>query len=286
MAQASRRPTAVDEGVVIEDVTVVSPERPAPLPHATVVLREGRIAAIATHLVAGSRAQRIDGRGRFLIPGLIDSHVHVGDLASLGDEAAAAHPELVRAYETQRPRSYLAFGFTTLVDLGLPEGSPAWFTGSLAHPSLLHCGPAAHTLGGYGALRVPGDAGAANTASLIFEPTQARDPPYLDPGDYAASHAVDRVVAAGGVCVKAFVEPGFGGVFHWPVPSTETLATLRAESRRRKLLLFAHANGVEAWRAPVDARVDVIAHGLWHWPGDRTGSWRRSGVWRTAATCG
>src|SRR5713226_7302885 len=108
-----------DDGIVIEDVTLISPERPAPLPHVSVVIREGRIAEIDSNLVAGPHATRIDGRGRFLIPGLIDSHVHLGNIAWLDDDLINAHPELVRAYRSQLPRAYLAFGFTTLIDLNL-----------------------------------------------------------------------------------------------------------------------------------------------------------------------
>jgi hypothetical protein len=53
------------------------------------------------------------------------------------------------------------------------------------------------------------------------------------------------------------------------VPRPETLEALRAETRRRGLVFVVHANAVESWRATLDARADVIAHGLWHWPGDR-----------------
>ena len=272
-AQTSKSAKVVDDGIVIEDVTVISPERQAPLSHSTVVLREGRIAEIGTNLVAGPHAKKVDGRDRFLIPGLIDSHVHPGDLSVLDGDAIDAHPELVQAYRTQLPRSFLAFGFTTLVDLNLAQGTLAWFNGSPVHPNLLHCGPAVRTLHGYAAQRVPKDAAAASAVNLIYEPTQAKDwPAYLDPHEYSPASAVDRVVAAGGVCVKAFVEPGFGGVFHWPVPSAETLAALRTETRRRKLVFIVHANAVEAWRPAIDAHADVIAHGLWHWPGDRMGT--------------
>ncbi|HLB10383.1 MAG TPA: hypothetical protein VK617_12660, partial [Gemmatimonadaceae bacterium] len=94
----------VDDGVIIENVTLISPERSAPLLHADVVIRDGRIAEIGTHLVAAPLARRINGSGRFLIPGLIDSHVHVGHSAALDDDAIAAHPELWAAYRAQVPR--------------------------------------------------------------------------------------------------------------------------------------------------------------------------------------
>ncbi len=263
----------VGDGVVIENVTLISPERAQPVAHTSVVIRNGRIAEIAPDLVAGPHATRIDGRERFLIPGLIDSHVHVGDMTLLDDDAAAAHPELVQAYRAQLPRSYLAFGFTTFVDLNLGKETLSWYNAAPLHPNIYHCGPAAHTVGGYGAQRVPKDAATANAANVVYEAAQTKNwPANLDPRDYTRARAVDRVVAAGGVCVKVFDEPGFGGVFHWPVPSPETLAALRSETRRR-----GHANAVESWHDAVGAHVDVIAHGLWHWPGDRLPACRRPG---------
>src|ERR1044071_2990130 len=83
----------VDQRMVIENVTLISPERAAPLLHADVVLRDGRITEIGTRLVPGPHARRIDGAGRFLVPGLIDSHVHVGHSAALDDDAMNAHPQ-------------------------------------------------------------------------------------------------------------------------------------------------------------------------------------------------
>jgi hypothetical protein len=260
----------VDQGTVIENVTLISPERATPLLHADVVIRDGRIVEVSTNLLAGPHARRIDGSRRFLIPGLIDSHVHVGDMTLLDDDAADAHPELVQAYRTQVPRAFLAFGFTTLVDLNMGPQTLAWFNAAPLHPNLYHCGPAVHTLGGYGAQRVPKNAAAAEAANIVYEGAQAKNwPAYLDPRDYTPARAVDRVVEGSGVCVKVFDEPGFGGVFHWPVPSTETLASLRAETRRRRLVLVVHANAVESWRDAIHAHVDIIAHGLWHWAGER-----------------
>jgi len=255
--------------VVIEDVTVISPEREQPLRHADVVLRDGRIAQIAADRVAGPHARRIDGRGRFLIPGLIDSHVHVGHQGPLDDDAIAAHPEVLAAYRAQLPRAYLAFGFTTLVDLDLAADTRTWFDAAPVHPRLYHCGRAVRIAGGYGAQRAPADAAKAAAVNLLHEPAQAeRWPASLDPRDHTPARTVDRVLAAGGICLKVFVEPGFGGAFHWPVPRPETLAALRDEAHRRGLVFVVHANATDSWRAALEARADVIAHGLWHWPGN------------------
>ena len=69
------------------DVAVVSMTDPVARPGQTVVVQDGRIRdlgpAAAVAIPAGSTP--IDGTGRFLLPGLVDMHVHLGD--SLDDLA-------------------------------------------------------------------------------------------------------------------------------------------------------------------------------------------------------
>src|ERR1043166_10191138 len=130
------KPKVVDHGTVIKNVTIVSPERSVPLAHAAVVIRDGRVAEVGTDVVAGEHAKEIDGHGGFLIPGLIDSHVHVGNMGPLDDDAIKKHPDLLQAYRAQLPRSFLAFGFTSLVDLDLRDKTLDWYNATPVHPNL------------------------------------------------------------------------------------------------------------------------------------------------------
>ena len=235
--------------LVIQNATVLTPAHA--IRHASVVIRDGTIVAVGAHVEVPADAQRIDGTGKFLIPGLIDSHVHPGAPGPLDADALKNHPELLQAYRARLPRAFLAFGFTTLIDLDLRPDTLAWFNAAPEHPTLFHCGPALRVTGGYGSRR--------KDANIADRP---EDVP----------RAVDRVVEAGGICVKTFIEPGFGGATHFEVPSAETLAAIRAEATRRRLVLLIHANDVIAWRPAIAAHADVIAHGLWHWPGDGGGT--------------
>jgi imidazolonepropionase-like amidohydrolase len=103
----------------IEHVTIVSAERAAPMHDALVRVHEGRIVAIRT--AGGAAAEKgaivIDGSGLFLAPGLIDSHVHLGDIPGITAEQEAEHLDIAAAARDQIPRSYLLYGFTTLIDL-------------------------------------------------------------------------------------------------------------------------------------------------------------------------
>ena len=65
--------------VAITDVTVVDVDQGRSLRRKTVLIADGRIVAIDASADANVPAgtQRIDGRGCFLIPGLVDMHVHL-----------------------------------------------------------------------------------------------------------------------------------------------------------------------------------------------------------------
>jgi imidazolonepropionase-like amidohydrolase len=257
----------LDQEILIRNVTVISPERATPLDHTDVRIRDGRIVEVGMNLVTGSHARRIDGSGRFLIPGLIDSHVHVGHSAALDDDAISAHPELWAAYRAQVPRAYLAFGFTSVIDLDTTPTDRAWFEGTRLHPRFYSCGRGITVAAGYMAFDVPPPLSPI-FPNLIYEPKEADHwPKSLNAGDYTPEHAVSRAADAGAICVKAFVEPGFG-MFNWPYLHTETLQKIQAVAKKRKLVLIVHANSIASWQSALDAHADIIAHGLWIWPGD------------------
>ena len=88
--------------LVIENVAVVDATTPSPRRGQTVVVADGRIRAVgpAGRVAIPRGARRVDGTGRYLIPGLWDMHVH---LASAGESAL---PMLV------------AMGITSVRDMG------------------------------------------------------------------------------------------------------------------------------------------------------------------------
>jgi len=76
-AQPARAPLARG-ALVITNVTVVPMTADTVLRGRTVLVRDGRIAAISSAAAAiPADARRIDGSGKFLIPGLADMHTHL-----------------------------------------------------------------------------------------------------------------------------------------------------------------------------------------------------------------
>jgi imidazolonepropionase-like amidohydrolase len=91
--------------VAITDVTIVPMDSERVLSGYTVVISGDRIAAVGptAAIEVPNGASRIDGNGRFLVPGLVDAHVHLRDASEL--------------------LGYLAHGVTTVVHLSGPTGN-------------------------------------------------------------------------------------------------------------------------------------------------------------------
>jgi imidazolonepropionase-like amidohydrolase len=69
--------------VLIRNATVLTAAGPE-LQNASVLLEDGKVAAIGTTLAAPAGAMVVDGTGKFVTPGLIDTHSHLGVYAAPG----------------------------------------------------------------------------------------------------------------------------------------------------------------------------------------------------------
>lgn len=259
---ATAKPAKPNGNLLIEPVTVLSPELDGALSNQQVLIRDGiivRLAEAGTALAPSDLLglERLNGQNLYLTPGLMDSHVHVSDAPGLLSARAGDYlPEFFR----QQPRSYLYFGVTQLLDLSSSQQGIAIFTQQLQVPDLWHCG-AAPVAGGYGnphsehpnviqqhTIKQPTSGEQANTPAIV----------------------VKRIVDSGAHCLKIFIEDGFGDASHLPLYSKETLKEIRIQASHYQLPLFAHANAYDMQQIALESKVDVLAHGLWNWTGMST----------------
>lgn len=133
--------TAVQAGppgkdtIYITGVTVVHPERQGAAvlePDSTIIIQGQRIQALLQHaaIELTQGATVIDGRGRYVVPGLVDAHVHFFQSGNLYTRPDVADFNAIVPYagETARNqarldatfRVWLANGVTGVVDIGGP----------------------------------------------------------------------------------------------------------------------------------------------------------------------
>ncbi len=72
-------PAQTDSIVAFVDVTVIPMDRERSLPHRTVLVRGGKILRVGPvkQIQVPAGALQVDGKGKFLIPGLAEMHAHI-----------------------------------------------------------------------------------------------------------------------------------------------------------------------------------------------------------------
>jgi imidazolonepropionase-like amidohydrolase len=251
--------------ILIDDVTIVSAELAAPIVGASVLIHDERIAKIYSRAAKPKKmsADIIKGTGLYLTPGLIDTHVHLGEIPGMRDDQEEAHPDIAAAARQQIPKSYLHFGFTTLVDL---NSSPQWMAPWSAYPirpDTYFCG-AAPVMDGYPMAFVPKPM-RYRMPYFLVEPDAANLPAGVDAAAHTPEAVISRMKADGAICVKTHFERGFGTNRNLPVPKVETIRALVRAAHAAQMPVFLHANSSEAQRFGLDAGVDIFAHGMWKW---------------------
>jgi imidazolonepropionase-like amidohydrolase len=258
----------------IDHVAIVSPERSSPLRDVTVYIQDDRITSIdrtgQSHpkRSAGPQVEVTDGKGLYLSPGLIDGHVHTGGVPGMGPAQERANPEIARAAGEQVPRSYLYFGFTTLIDLiSTPEAIARWNAHDV-HPDIYFCGGAAIVDGYPMNFESKTERYKEYPYLVVQRGEEARAPEGVDPATHTPEAVVARMKADGAICVKSFFDRGVGDGEKLPVPTLDTMRALVRAAHAAKLPVLLHARGSEAQTFALDAGVDIIAHGLWDWNGE------------------
>ena len=188
-----------------------------------VVVRDGMIRAIGPSVVLPSSAEIIDGKGKTLLPGLIDAHVHLG--IAQGERFL---------------RDAMIFGVTTELEMWGGETS-------LALRNKI-------TSSGITDLADLRTAGTGITVPR-GHPTQMGGPPVptLGPGNDAQTF-VDARIAEGGDYIKIIYEHAF------PTLTRQQLEDVIAAAHRRNRLVVVHTTTQADAREAVAAGADVLAH--------------------------
>lgn len=233
LAAAAQGPTP-SRPIVITNASLIDGARGAFATGATVVIRDGRIAQIATGAItAPSDATVIDARGRFLLPGLIDAHTHIASLAS-------ARRALESGVTTIRSASVAAYQ-----DVALRE---AVKQGAVAGPDVVAAGVFISPELGETVLA---DARFAKLAGGLQTEAELRE---------AVRINLDRGVDV--IKTRGTERAGLPNTDPRKQSYTETqLSWIVSEAAKRNVPVMAHAHGDEGAYAAVKAGVRSIEHG-------------------------
>jgi imidazolonepropionase-like amidohydrolase len=118
---------ALSEPIIIDHVTLIDGTGRAPRQDQVVMVDDGRFRLVGPSVLGqGLSGRRIDGHGKYLIPGLIDIHIHLAGFSRGGKpwSTGSKTGEWVvdRKAGEQALASFLYAGVTTVLDVGnIPE---------------------------------------------------------------------------------------------------------------------------------------------------------------------
>lgn len=246
-------------GVLIAGGTLFDAVRGEVTPHAFLRIEDGVITAVGP-AAAAPRAHDltvIDADGQFVMPGMIDCHVHL--LASAAPDFAARGLKELLPYTAIRgvanARVTLEAGFTTVRDVGaLGYGNialrQAIDDGLVSGPRILAAGHSLSVPGGHG--------------DNYFRPEVRVERGGLINGPNAARRAVRELVRMRADVIKLLVTGGVMtdgsevGVLQW-APDELRGAIAQAHQLGRKVA--GHCHGAGGVKEAVAAGLDTVEHG-------------------------
>lgn len=253
-----------DDRLAIHAGAVIAVPGEQPLGPSTIVIERGRIVAIKAGYVDGAAPRTLDLKDRTILPGLIDTHVHLSFSPETSLTAAAVDTaEDVALFAFANGKKTLEAGFTTVRDVGsdgyaIHALRDAVNEGTVVGPRIFLSGTSLSIVGGHG-----------DMSGLNRKATEA-----LYPYDYtgactgavecalrvreAAKYGADliKVTSTGGIMSQQ--SRGLGQHL-----TDEELTSIVTTAHGLGLKVAAHAHGEAGVAASVRAGVDSIEHGTY-----------------------
>ncbi len=256
--------------LAIIGATVLDGNGGTPVANAVVVIRDGRIAAVgpraSTQVPAG--AQTIDGTGQFVVPGFVDTNVHLSLYGGMNDR----YETLVRYHDRQQDivleaaQTDLTYGITTVRDsYGMLRPLVAVrdriAAGGATGPRILAAG---NILGWSGPYSISFSLTRPGGLTLFQE--QMNDEIAQGGGEELMAMTPPALAKA----IDAYLDKGpdflkYGGTSHFSEPafigfSLEAQRTIVERAHARRKMVETHATSLEGLRIALEAGVDGIQH--------------------------
>jgi imidazolonepropionase-like amidohydrolase len=251
--------------LAITGATVLDGTGRAPMSDATVLIRDGRIDAVGQGVTVPSGATRLDGRGKFVIPGLMDANLHLFlnlDLETLIKYEGRYHDIVLEGaqialktgqttvFDTWGPRAALVQA-RDMINRGQAPGSRIYLAGNISGFS----GPLGPDFRGAAAAHL--SKAFVKRTNDTWEQGTGRELMWMPPDSVRA--AIRKYTALGVDLLK------FGGSGHVDMFfvsfSERVQRAIVDEGHRAGKTVQAHVTSPESIDMAVEAGVDILTHG-------------------------
>ena len=242
---------ALAADILFENVTLIDGTGTAPVTGASVLVKGDRIDLVSpVPLKHEPGVEVVDGRGKFLMPGLIDSHIHVGANVITVDKFKEQHEIGVRALH-----SFLYLGVTSVYDSGnVPDyifGLRAEEqSGKLVSPRLFASGTTVNVAGGRGGGPIRPEGPQTPNSPIRLKDSWSESRPMVDAYFKTRKPDVQKMVI------------DRRGVFEPPTPimTVEQMTNVVRLANENGIRTTIHAASEEDYNDALAAHVDQFAH--------------------------
>lgn len=246
--------------ILFINATLIDGISDSALPHHQLLVEDGKISRVSATAIDAPAATVVDLKGKTLMPGLIDCHVHVvASSANLGHNAMLPD-SLITARAGKIMREMLHRGFTTVRDVGGADVGlkQAQEEGLLSGPHLIICGKALSQTGGHTDYR-----GRYDSRDGEFYAKKLGSLGRICNGVDEVRRAVREEIKAGAEFIKVMAN---GGVSSPSDPidflsfSVSELEAIVEEASNAQTYVSAHLYTDDAIRRAVNAGVRSLEH--------------------------
>jgi imidazolonepropionase-like amidohydrolase len=250
---------------VLKNFTLIDGTERAPVAAAAMIIDSGRISWIGpvAQLKTPTAAESVDLSGKFVMPGLIDLHVHLGNTVDLTQDKKFYSRESVE----KNLRTYAAYGVTTVLSMGT-DSDPIFAirqeqrSGRSSMTRIFTAGQGLVFKGGYGGL------------AGVNEPVET----VADADRSVAAQAAKKVDV-----IKFWLDDELGAMPKMPPAVSKAIIDA---AHRRNLRVLAHVFYLEDAKRLAEQGVDGFVHSVRDQPVDATlvNAMKTRGTWQVAET--